>query len=181
MFVVRVHASAPTIWQRAGDRLKMLCRLFPPFDDAFCCLQEWELNTQTHQQQVRLDFLHKIVMPSSTRYESPSFFSKYRAATLGGHNYAINKEIQRYHVVNQLYTDQEMQSILNGFSFFQTAANPQLMAALEELTPTPLPVRPPVLVAEKADEPTPTALVSVELSETDSEGNLFYPIYISLF
>ena len=82
LFIVRIQDSAPTIWQRLGDRLVMRCRLFSPFDDAFGALQEWELNTQTHQHTVRLDFLNRIAMPATTRYDSPAFYTKYKAASI---------------------------------------------------------------------------------------------------
>ena len=59
LFVVRIQHSSPTVWQKRGDQLRMLCGLFEPFHDAFACVQEWELNTQTQEHTVRLDFLHK--------------------------------------------------------------------------------------------------------------------------
>ena len=139
----------------------MLCRLFPPFDDAFGCVQEWELNTQTHLHTVRLDFLHRISMASTTRYDSPAYYSKFRSAVLGGANHSIRKEVQRYHIVNQLYTEQEMRQILEEYSFFKSMPNPQLMSALEKMEHSPN-LQPRVEVEELNPESIPTALLSAE-------------------
>ena len=167
LFVVRVQDSAPTLWQRKADRCVMLCRLFSPFDDSFACLQEWELNTQTHQHTVRLDFLNRIAMPSTTRYDSPAFYSKYKAATLGGYNYAVNKEIQQYHVINQFYTETEAHQILSEFSFFKCLPNAKLNAAIDRSYPgEPTFLQPRVKVQEMATESIPTAMLSAEALET---------------
>ena len=165
LFVVRVKNSTPTVWQRQGDRLRMLCRLFPPFDDSFACLQEWELNTQNHQQVVRLDFLHKIAMPPSTRYESAAFFTKYKAATLGGFNYAIKKEVQRYHVVNQLYSEAEMHQILHDVGFYQTIPDDPIQVSFEQIWNSSS-MQPTVEIEELVTESIPTALLSSAALET---------------
>ena len=145
----------------------MRCRLFPPFDDAFGALQEWELNTQTHQHTVRLDFLNRIAMPATTRYDSPAFYTKYKAATLGGYNYAVKKEIQQYHVVNQFFTEEEARQILTEFSFFSCLPNAKLNAAIDRSYPGERTfLQPRVEIQELPTEAIPTALLSAEALET---------------
>ena len=165
LFIVRIQNSSPTVWQRQGNHLRMLFGLFAPFDDSFSCMQEWELNTQTNEHEVRLDFLHKIAMSPSTRYESPAFFAKYRAATLGGHNYAIRKEIQRYHVVNQFFSDGEMYRILAEYQFFASVPDDPIREAFRELDDSSH-MQPKVEIEEMPIEAIPTAILSVEALET---------------
>ena len=165
----------------------MLTGLFAPFDDSFACMQEWELNTQTNQHEVRLDFLHKIAMSPSTRYESPAFFQKYRAATLGGHNYAIRKEIERYHVVHQFFSDSEMYRILAEYRFFTSTPDDPILEAFKQLENNPS-MQPRVDIKELTTESIPTAILSVEALETIQdfrhdqflrriEGNT-YPLFL---
>ena len=146
----------------------MLCGLMEPFDDSFACMQEWELNTHTNQHVVRLDFLHKIAMSPSTRYESPAFFQKYRAATLGGHNYAIRKEVQRYHSVDEFFSDSDMYRILSEFNFFATARDESLQPAFKQLEDSPS-MQPRVRIEEMTTESIPTAILSAEALETIHE------------
>ena len=143
----------------------MLCGLFEPFQDSFACMQEWELNTQTNMHTVRLDFLHKIAMAPSTRYEGPAFFQKFRAATLGGHNYAIKKEIQRYHVVNQFFSDGEMYRILAEYQFFASIPDDPIREAFREIDNSSR-LQPKVEIEELPVEAIPTAILSVEALET---------------
>ena len=165
LFVVRIQHSSPTLWQKRGDQLKMLCGLFEPFIDAFACVQEWELNTQTQEHTVRLDFLHKIAMAPSTRYEGPAFFSKYKAATLGGHSYAVKKEIQRYHVVNQFLSDGEMYRLLAEYQFFASVPDDPILEAFKDLDDSAR-MQPRVEIEELTTESIPTAILSMEALET---------------
>ena len=165
LFIVRIRNSGPTVWQKRGDQLRMLCGLSEPFNDSFACMQEWELNTHTNQHVVRLDFLHKIAMAPSTRYESPAFFQKYRAATLGGHNYAVRKEVQLYRSVDEFFGDSEMYQILSEFDFFATTRDESLHSAFKQLEDSPS-MQPRVQIEELNVEAIPTAILSTDALET---------------
>ena len=79
-------------------------------------VQEWSLKTDDESQSLRLDFLNRISLPSTTRFESPAFYAKMRAALLGGLG-IVTKDIQSYHLVDRLYTVDEERSILNDLGF----------------------------------------------------------------
>ena len=95
----------------------MLCRLPPHFCDGFVTNQEWELNTRDDSHTLRLDFLHRLSLPSTTRFESPAYYSRMRASLLGDVG-VITKDIQSYHVVDQVYTIEEERSILKELGFY---------------------------------------------------------------
>ena len=165
------------MWQRKGDRLRMLCDLPAPFNDNFCCLQEWELDTQTNEHIVRIDFLNKLDLSPSVRVGGPAYYSKYRAALLGGYNYAVIKEIQRYEVVNRFFTEGEMHAILHEIGFYQSIPDDPLTITMDQLGDSPS-----VIVENRTvvDEDAPTAFVSLDspspssptLNETTSSGGI---------
>ena len=115
----------------------MLCRVPTPFVNAFATLQEWELNRQTGDQLVRLDFLSRISMPPSTPYESAAYYEKLRSATIGGFNRSISKEIQRFHLIDSLFSRDESLTILRELNFFRRPAGDweQFIAQIESTTP----------------------------------------------
>ena len=116
VFVARTKGCAATLWQKRPIGPRMLCRLPPKFCDAFVTIQEWSLQTDDESQSLRLDFLNRISLPSTTRFESPAFYAKMRAALLGGLG-LVTKDIQSYHLIDRLYTPEEERSILNELGF----------------------------------------------------------------
>ena len=119
LFVVRVKNSNPTIWQRHSPGHRMLLRVPAPFTDSYPTLQEWELDPTSHSQTVRLDFLERISMPPTTPYESAAYFDKFRAATIGGFSRSVIKEIQRYHMLDKVFTRDESLQVLRELDFFK--------------------------------------------------------------
>ena len=168
LFVARIQGSSPFLWQRQPQGPKLLYQLPSPFDDSFATLQEWEFDVPSEKQTVRLDFLHRIAMAPSTPFESPSFFAKYRAATLGGYNHSVVKEIERYHSVDQLLPDTETGQIFKHFNFFGTGPEDRIAIAFSELDHFRTTPEPRVELTELIDtvESIPTAILSAETLET---------------
>ena len=148
--MVRVCGTAPTLWQHRDIGPQMLCRLPPPFDDSFVTVQEWEFNARNQTHSLRLDFLHRICLPSTTPFESAAFYAKMRACTLGGMG-LVTKEIQKYHIVDRLFTSEEAHSLLNDLGFYHsgpTDAIRDAFARIERCDST----NPRVVVRELLDE-----------------------------
>ena len=117
VFVCRPRKCAALVWQKRPIGPRMLCRLPPRFCDSFVTVQEWSLNPKDESQELRLDFLHRLSLPSTTRFESPAFYAKMRACLLGGLG-QITKDIQSYHLVDSLFTPEEERSILKELDFY---------------------------------------------------------------
>ena len=168
LFVCRIRGSGPFLWQRLPDGPRLLCHLDEPFSDAFSTVQEWEYNVPSQTQSVRLDFLHRLAMAPSTPFESPAYFNSYRAATLGGFGRAVNKEIERYHAVNRLFTVSEVSDIYKEFDFYHIPPTDTLKLAFENLDAANRPPEPRVEVQELMSnvESIPTAILSADALET---------------
>ena len=170
LFVVRLRNSNPTVWQRFAHGHRMLFKVPAPFTDSFPTLQEWELDPVSQFQTIRLDFLERIAMPPSTPYESAAFFDKYRSATIGGFNRSISKEIQRFHMVDRIYTRDESLLILRELDFFRRKSSDngweQFLAQVDSRPAPELSAR--VVVPELLDsyESIPVANLSAETLST---------------
>ena len=112
----------------------MLCRLPPQFCDAFVTIQEWSLNTNDESQTLRLDFLNRISLPSTTRFESPAFYAKMRAALLGGLG-VVTKDIQSFFMIDRLFTPEEERSILTELDFYARPQEDSIQAAFRNAFP----------------------------------------------
>ena len=165
LFLVRIKNSCPTVWQRHPHGHRMLFRVPAPFVDTFPTLQEWELDPTNHVQTVRLDFLSHLAMPPSTPFESAAFYEKYRSATIGGFNRSVCKEIQRFHLVSQLFTRDEALSVLREVDFFKRPSNDSWHEFLAKTDAAPASeLSPSVVVPELLDlsESIPVAHLSTE-------------------
>lgn len=168
--MVRIGNSNPTVWQRFVHGHRMLFRVPAPFTDSFPTLQEWELDPVRHYQTVRLDFLERLAMPPSTPYESAAFFDKYRAATIGGFTRSVCKEIQRYHMIDSVFSRDESLQILSELNFFKRVSSDdkwhQFLAQVDARPPPELSAR--VVVPELLDssEAIPVANLSAEAITT---------------
>ena len=105
------------MWQRRPTGPHMLCRLPAHFCDGFVTNQEWELDTRDDSHILRLDFLFRLSLPSTTRFESPAYYSRMRASLLGGGG-LVTKDIQSYHVIDTVFTIEEERSILKELGFY---------------------------------------------------------------
>ena len=170
LFVVRIRNSNPTVWQRFAHGHRLLFRVPAPFSDAFPTLQEWELDPVSRFQTIRLDFLERLAMPPSTPYESAAYFDKFRAATIGGFNRSVCKEIQRYHMVDRIFTRDEALQVLRELNFFRRVSSDngweQFLAQVESRPAPELSAR--VVVPELLDsyESIPVANLSAETITT---------------
>ena len=117
LFCVRVKRSSPTIWQRRRHGAQLLFRVPNHFSDSFVTIQEWELDPKNSSQTVRIDFLNRVQLPATCPYESPAYWSRLRAATLGGLG-QISREIQVYHVVEKVLQPKVAREILQELGFF---------------------------------------------------------------
>ena len=124
VFILRIHNSSATIWQRRSDGNHLLFRIPPPFSDAFGCIQEWELKPATGQQILRLDFLFRIAQPPSTGFEGVAYHCNMRSALSGGLDGSVNRNLQRYYVVDHIFTDDEARSILNNLQYYEQPHHP---------------------------------------------------------
>ena len=164
LFVVRIQRSNPTVWQRDPRGHRMLFALPTPFIDSYATLQEWELNTLDGSQCIRLDFLNRISLPPTTPFESSAYYDKMRWATLGGFHQTVTKEIQRYHLIDTVFSREESHQILRDLNFYH---RPQPEDWLESMTAQILhtpEVSPRVVVNELLDqmEAIPTARLTVD-------------------
>ena len=164
--MVRIGNSCPTVWQRCLHGHRLLFRVPAPFVDTFPCLQEWELDRRNHTQRVRLDFLERLAMPPSTPFESAAYFEKYRSATIGGFNRSITKEIQRFHMIDQVFTRDEALVVLRDLDFFKRRpADDGWTSFLAQVRARPAPeLSATVVVPELLDssESIPVANLSVD-------------------
>ena len=117
VFVARPRGCAALVWQKRPIGPRMLCRLPPQFCDSFVTIQEWSLDSRDGSQSLRLDFLHRLSLPSTTRFESPAFYAKMRACLLGGLG-LVSKDIQSYHLIDRLFSPEEERSILKDLDFY---------------------------------------------------------------
>ena len=105
-------------------------------------------------------------MPPSTPYESAAFFDKYRAATIGGFTRSVCKEIQRYHMIDRVFTRDESLQILRELDFFKRSTPDdgwhQFLAQVDVRPPPELSAR--VIVPELLDtmESIPVANLSAD-------------------
>ena len=164
LFVVRIQRSSPTVWQRDPRGHRMLFVLPAPFIDSYATLQEWELNTLDGSQCIRLDFLNRISLPPTTPFESSAYYDKMRWATLGGFHQAVSKEVQRYHLIDTVFSREEGHQILRDMNFY---SRPQPEDWLESVTAQILhtpEISPRVVVNELLDqmEAIPTAQLTVD-------------------
>ena len=106
----------------------MLFRVPQKFADSFVTVQEWELNTKTRSQTVRIDFLNRVQLPATCPYESPAYWSRLRAATLGGLG-QISREVQEYHVIEQIIPPSTAREILTELGFYSARPVDQIRQA----------------------------------------------------
>ena len=167
VFVVRVRNTAPTLWQRQITGPQMLCRLPPPFCDQFATTQEWDLDLRDRSQALRLDFLDRIAMPSTTTFESPAFFQKLKASTLGGMG-LVNREVLKYHVVDRLFTPTEARLILNELGFYHRPPVDPIQNAFQQLGQSSSTSHAHVVVRELIDDldSVPVANITPETLST---------------
>ena len=149
LFCVRVKRTSPSIWQRRRHGAQLLFRVPREFSDSFVTIQEWELDPKTSAQTVRIDFLNRIQLPATCPYESPAYWSRLRAATLGGLG-QISREIQQYHEVSQILSPTLARDILNELGFFTARPVDPIREAFRPLT-NHLGDQPRVHVAELMD------------------------------
>ena len=128
LFCVRIQRTSPTIWQRREYGAELLFRVPHNFVDSFVTIQEWELNPKTHSQTVRIDFLNRVQLPVTCPYESPAYWSRLRAATLGGLG-QISREVQEYHVVEQIIPPSTAREILTELGFYSARPLDQIQQA----------------------------------------------------
>ena len=168
--MVRVKNSNPTVWQRHAPGHRLLFRVPAPFTDSYPTLQEWELDPDSHFQTVRLDFLERLAMPPTTPYESAAYFDKFRAATIGGFARSVIKEIQRYHMIDKVFTREESLTILRELDFFKRSTSDsgwqQFLVQVDARPAPELAAR--VVVPELLDtiEQIPVANISAESLST---------------
>ena len=110
----------------------MLFRVPREFADSFVTIQEWELNANDSSQTIRIDFLNRIQLPASCPYESPAYWSRLRAATLGGIG-QISREIQKYHVIEEILSPSLAREILTELGFFSAHPIDQIREAFRPL------------------------------------------------
>ena len=150
LFCVRVKNTSPSVWQRQDDGSpRLLFRVPTDFCDSFVCLQEWEMTERTRSQSVRIDFLNRVQLPPTCPFESPAYWSRLREATLGGQG-QINRQVQKYHVVEKIFTPSEAREILSNLGFFSQSPVDQIREAFRPLT-NHLGDQPRVLVPELMD------------------------------
>ena len=165
LFCVRVKRTSPSIWQRrhiAGDVCvpQLLFRVPQSFSDSFVTIQEWELNERSKSQCVRIDFLNSIQLPPSCPFESPAYWSRLRAATLGGLG-QISREMQCYHVIETIIPPATAREILTQVGFYSTHPIDTIREAFKPLE-NHLGNQPRVVVNELMD--TSDAVPTAELT-----------------
>lgn len=128
LFCVRIRRTSPTIWQRREYGAELLFRVPHQFENLFVVVQEWELNSLTHAQTVRIDFLNRVQLPATCPYESPAYWSRLRAATLGGLG-QISREVQEYHVVEQIIPPGTARELLTEIGFYSARPLDQIRQA----------------------------------------------------
>lgn len=130
----------------------MLCRLPAKFCDGFVTTQEWELDTRNGSHSLRLDFLNRLSLPSSTRFESPAFYSHMRSSLLGSYG-SLTKDIQSYHVIDHLFSNEEERSILRELNFYHRPPIEAIRAAFTSVeSERPAPGQSKVVINELLDE-----------------------------
>ena len=168
LFVVRIQRSYPTLWQRHPQGHRMLFQLPNPFIDAFATMQEWELNTHDGSQCIRLDFLNRIALPPSTPFESPAYFDRLRWATLGGFHASVSKEIQRFHIVEDIFSRDMGYQILRDLNFYHRPQPEDWREYFTTQVTEAQEVSPRVVVSELLDnmDTIPTAHLTMDALST---------------
>ena len=166
--MVRVRNTTATLWQHQVTGPQLLCRLPPPFCDQFATVQEWDLDLRDRSQSLRLDFLSRICMPATTPFESAAFYQKMKASTLGGAG-LVTREVQKYHIVDRLFSPTESRLILNELGFYHRSPADPIQQAFQQFGQSSDNQRPSVVVRELIDDMdsipianiTPEALTSL--------------------
>ena len=117
VFVLRVAGTSSTIWQRRVTGSVMLFKIPQPFADSFGCTAEWEFNTQTHAQSLRLDFLFRLTQPPAATFEGVPYHCNLRSALSGGVDRTLDCELQRIYRVNHIFKPEERRSLLQDLGF----------------------------------------------------------------
>lgn len=137
VFVVRIAGCAATLWQRQSTGSFMICRLPPKFCDGFITVQEWEVNDDTQEQCLRLDFLHRLSLAPSTQFETAPYFAKMRASLLGGLG-MVTKDIQSFHLIDKVFEREEAREILRELNFYHRAPVDAIHQAFARLENPPV-------------------------------------------
>ena len=130
IFILRIGETGPAAWQRQANTSVMLFKLPPPYDDAFGVNQEWEFNTRTQVQVLRLDFLFRITQPPTARFESVPYHVNLRSALSGGFDGQVHRELQRFYTVPHIFTEAESDQILGQLEFNVRSQDPDYNWAL---------------------------------------------------
>ena len=142
VFVLRVGSTGPAIWQRKEGSSALLFNIPPPFNDAFGVSQEWEFNTQTQEQALRLDFMFRLTQAPSTRFESVPYHVNLRSALSGCLDGQVTRELQRSYEVHHIFSDAESSAILDQLDFNRDIHHPDhhWTTFLERVNPENAPV-----------------------------------------
>ena len=124
IFLLRVSGTSTTVWQRRVTGSVLLFKVPPPFDDAFGCVSEWEFNTQTHTQCLRLDFLFRLTQPPAATFEGVPYHCNLRSALSGGADRTLDCELQRIYRIHNVFTPDERRSLLQSLGFDQIHSIP---------------------------------------------------------